>query len=499
MRSFGVFLLQYLWEYAILFSIPNVFFEVTAMMIAKRQVFEGKPVINTPEIFGASIGKEFIYRIPVIGKRPIAVSVETTESGFSINNGIIRGAFMEKKEFFVKIIAENDCGTAEKMMTVRIEEDGAQKTPLLGFTTWNAFGERVTQEDVISSAKALIESGLADYGYHYINLDSGWQEKYGGKYDAIMPNAKFPQMQKICDTAHSLGLRCGIYSTPMLTAWGCPAEFESIPGCTVGNADPNFPDTSNGGIGVVHKEANNVCQWTDWGFDYLKYDWSPAEAVNADLMKRELLKSKREFAFCITVAARIEDAEYWKKNVNSYRDNTDTHADWANVVERVATLEKWKDNATFGHYYDLDMLCMNGYDAGNLSKSMTLDEELFCYTMTAFFNSPIQISTPIEALDDVRLDMLCNEEIIAINQDVLADYPEIIVKNDELMIYRRKLNNGDVAYAVFNMTEKNRTEKILLDASASIRDVWMKRDVGYANEIIAEIEPHSAKVYRVHQ
>ncbi len=56
---------------------------------------------------------------------------------------------------------------------------------MLGFTTWNAFGDRVTREDVERSAALLIPTGLADCGYSYVNLDLGWQLEYGGEFDAI--------------------------------------------------------------------------------------------------------------------------------------------------------------------------------------------------------------------------------------------------------------------------------------------------------------------------
>jgi alpha-glucosidase (family GH31 glycosyl hydrolase) len=66
----------------------------------------------------------------------------------------------------------------------------------------------------------MVESGIAEYGYSYVNLDSGWQHEYGGEFDAIMPNFKFPDMKEMTDRIHALGFKCGIYSTPMLNAWG---------------------------------------------------------------------------------------------------------------------------------------------------------------------------------------------------------------------------------------------------------------------------------------
>ena len=47
----------------------------------------------------------------------------------------------------------------------------------------------------------------------------------------------------------------------------------------------------------------------------------------------------------------------------------------------------------------------------------TEDEQIVLYSMRAFLNSPIQISSNLEEIDDFELSLYCNEEVIAINQD----------------------------------------------------------------------------------
>ncbi len=474
------------------------------MEIAKRNPFGGAPRINTPAEFGITDGKAFLYRIPVIGMRPITLTVQTDESGVTFENGVLGGRVRGEKEFSIKIIAENALGKAEREMKIVCERHGVGRTPLLGFTSWNAFGAQVTQENIEKTAADLIKSGIADYGYYYVNLDSGWQEKYGGPYDAIQPNGRFPDMKKMCGTIHSYGLRAGIYSTPMLRAWGCPQELSSIPGCTQGAPDPRFPNTANGGIGLIHKEKNNVKQWEEWGFDYLKYDWAPTDAENAELMRKELEASGREFCFCVTVSAEYAAAKYWSENVNSWRCNEDTYPSWANTLKRTGTLDVWADYSHTGHFYDLDMLVMDDYYSGmRKGGTLTHEEEILEYTMMAFFNSPLQISTPIEQLTEERLDILCNEEMIEINQDILGDYPRPVRKDGGVMVYQRKLADGGKAFAVFNLTGETVAEELDVGAAKavrdiSVRDVWKKQDVIAENgKLSFEVEPHCARVFRV--
>lgn len=84
---------------------------------------------------------------------------------------------------------------------------------------------------------------------------------------------------------------------------------------------------------MVRKEKNNALQWAEWGFDYLKYDWRPCDPYNAELMRKELVETDRDFGFCVSVRAWPEYHTYWKKYCNSYRCNTDSIGNWDNLIE----------------------------------------------------------------------------------------------------------------------------------------------------------------------
>ena len=317
--------------------------------IASAKPFEGKPSINAPRIIGASANKPFLYRIPVTGARPIEYGAVSLPCGLVLKDNIISGQVEAEGEYKVVLTAKNSMGQTEKEITLEIREGNVLVTPLMGYTTWNAFGSRVSQERVENIARRLVETGISEYGYGYVNTDSGWQWKYGGEFDAVMPNPKFPDMKGMTDTIHSFGFKAGIYSTPMLTAWGCPEEYPSVPGCTRGEADIRFVST-NGGIGTERLERNNALQWEKWGFDYLKYDWWPSDTVNAEYMRRELIKLSRDFGFCVTVAAIPEYHEYWSKYCNSYRGTADTYGHWANLLEIYESYFKRMDRMCKGHY-----------------------------------------------------------------------------------------------------------------------------------------------------
>ena len=472
------------------------------MRIAKARPFEGKPIINMPSVYGGCIGKEIICRVPVIGTRPIRVEVQGLPQGLRLDGQVIRGTVPEGGEFRVRIAAENGLGRAEQDVTFRIGEDTMLLTPLMGFTSWNAFGADVSQEKMEDTAAAMAALGIADYGYCYVNIDSGWQKEYGGEFDAVMPNEKFPDMKGFCRKMHEAGFKCGIYSTPMLTAWGCPKELPSIPGCTRG--EPNILFTcNNGGVGKERLEENNVRQWADWGFDYLKYDWAPTEPINADYMKKALLKADREMAFCVTVDADISYREYWKRYCSSWRCNCDSIDRWGNVKgafrpQEYCRIEYWKDSVTPGHFYDLDMLEIGAMVWNQGKSGLTENEELFAYTLRAFFLSPIQLSCDLQKLTEFERDLISNEEVIRLNQDSLADFPEVFRKNEaeDLLVYKRRLENGDEAYAVFNLSDEEKTEVLDFSGFRGLREVWTKEDRMPDSAYQCVVEPHCAVVLR---
>ncbi len=467
------------------------------MKIAKATPFEGAPRINMPSVYGGCIGKEMLCRIPVIGKRPIRLQVEGLPEGLYFDDGIIKGTVSEDCEFPVKITAENELGSSTEEVLFKIHEDYMLQTPLLGFTSWNAFKHKVTQKDMEETSEHLLNEGIAEYGYCYVNIDSGWQKEYGGKYDAIMPNEKFPDMKAFCDKMHEKGFKCGIYSTPMLTAWGCPEGYGSIPGCTRGEPDILWTCVM-GGIGKEHLEANNVKQWEEWGFDYLKYDWRPSAPTNADYMKKELLKSKREIAFCVTIDAREEYGLYWQKNCCSWRCNRDSIDKWHVVKQYLNGIKKWKEFVQPGHYYDLDMLEIGAMAWNDGVTRLTENEAIFAYSLRAFFLSPIQLSCHLDKLSAFEKDLICNEEIIKINQDSLSDYPELMYISDDkkVEVYSRTLENGDKAIAIFNMADEGRYHILDMGEFSKVRNLWTKTDLQVSKEFACVVEPHCAVILR---
>lgn len=53
-------------------------------------------------------------------------------------------------------------------------DNGLGLTPPMGWNPWNKYGCNISEDIVKATANTLIESGLAEAGYIYLNIDDCW-------------------------------------------------------------------------------------------------------------------------------------------------------------------------------------------------------------------------------------------------------------------------------------------------------------------------------------
>lgn len=463
---------------------------------------EGKPVINGPEVYGASPGKTFLYLIPTVGQRPITFSAENLPAGLTVDSakGQIRGKAEKKGEYQVVLMAENSLGKCSKTLKLVIEDNAIALTPPMGWNSWNCYRSGIDAVKVKAIADGMVSSGLAARGYNYVNLDSGWQSrKRGGKFNSIVPHGGFPDMRAFCDYIHALGLKVGLYSGPYVEPWGTDGC-----GSTSGVCDTNFPWHSSYKckyIGVNKHEHEDVSQWADWGFDYFKYDWSATDMILAERMCKELRASTRDIVFSVTTSVNINDAAKVKTLANLWRSNGDTGPAWQSVVGNGFDNQQWNSVIGPGHWFDLDMTALKPMEG----KSLTQNEQIACVSCWMMRPSPILIDCDLtKPLDDFTQRVLCNEEIIAVNQDPLGKPAANILKTNEWCIQLKPLFDGTYAIAFFNLSDKPGISPKVdwsifgIQQGARVRDLWGKSDVGqFKNDFTVGVEAHCAKVFKV--
>ncbi|MGG4105043.1 NPCBM/NEW2 domain-containing protein [Paenibacillus lautus] len=134
--------------------------------------------------------------------------------------------------------------------TAYASNDGLALTPPMGWNSWNKFGGDIDQWKIMAMADAMVENGMKDAGYQYINIDDNWMTNSRDANGNLVPDPiRFPDgIKGVADYVHSKGLKLGIYSSNgTKTCMGLPASQ-----------------------GYEDKDA---AKFAEWGVDYLKYDF----------------------------------------------------------------------------------------------------------------------------------------------------------------------------------------------------------------------------------
>ena len=271
------------------------------------------PRINGARVIGARPGNPVLFKVPATGEKPLKYTALNLPAGLKIDSrtGMITGSVELPGEYRVKIVVQNRKGHAERVLRIRIG-DTICLTPPMGWNSWYCHSELVSEEAIRKTAEAMVEKGLVDHGWTYVNIDDCWQGERGGKYSAIQPNERFKDMKGMCDYVHSLGLKVGIYSTPWIGTYAgfiggsAPNEAGDYSESYLPEAE-RLQETQFFGRypGSINKKLNHVGtwffdrdakQWAEWGFDYVKVDWNPNDVPTTQRIHEDLLNVKREFA-----------------------------------------------------------------------------------------------------------------------------------------------------------------------------------------------------------
>jgi alpha-galactosidase len=451
------------------------------------------PRINGPTVFGVRPGHPFFYAIPATGERPMQFAADGLPSGLSLDpaTGLITGRLVAAGDTTVTLHAVNKLGAAAKRFTIKCGE-AICLTPPMGWNSWNCWADSVSQEKVLRSAHAIVSSGLAQHGWSYVNIDDAWQGTRGGEFNAIQGNEKFPGMKQLCDEIHGLGLKIGLYSTPWITSYaGYRGGSSDDPAGAWSRAEDKQANWRHGAHAFVDNDAR---QWAAWGFDYLKYDWSPLTVAHARAMFQALRGSGRDIVLSLSNSADVGLATEWPKVANCWRTTGDIWDQWqkdgANwnygVSEIAFSQDAWTAAAGPGHWNDPDMLVvgMVGWGPSLHPARLTADEQYSHITMWCMLSAPLLIGCDLERADAFTLGLLSNDEVLAIDQDALGRQALRVATVGAIDVFLKPLEDGSQAIAFFNRGNVkeafvfNKFSRIGLgDGVLAARDLWRQQDL----------------------
>ncbi len=460
------------------------------------------PRFNGAPLYGVRPGSPIIYRFPVSGEKPMKFTSDDLPAGLQLSEseGALSGTVNKPCVLAFTVTAENARGKASQRFILKVGENMIGLTPPMGWNSWNCYGLSVSQEKVMASAQALIDKGLADYGYGYINIDDGWEAAERNPDGTIEANAKFPSMKGMIDWLHERGLKFGIYSSPGETTCG---RY----------------------LGSLGHEQQDAEVWNKWGVDYLKYDWCSYERVREKdndwgfascvrpylLMQKFVRQQPRDIFYSLGPLGGTQ-VYLWGLycDGNSWRTAQDIDDTWASILDVGFRQQAGKAQySSVGHWNDPDMLVVGkvGWGSSLRETRLTPDEQYTHITLWTLLASNMLIGCDIAEMDDFTLNLLCNNEVNAVGQDILGKQADRILKEGDIEVWSRPLDDGATAIGIFNVGDTDRqTDMQALISSlqgeesrgepSSVRDLWRQKNLS-ADELSCTIPAHGCRFLKI--
>ncbi|MGH3171167.1 MAG: glycoside hydrolase family 27 protein [Trebonia sp.] len=417
------------------------------------------------------------------------------------------------------------------------EVNGAERTPVLGWSSWSFLRDNPTTANIEAEASAMKSSGLEKLGYRYINLDDFWYKcpgSQGPDVDAygrwVINSSRFPSqggvngIKTVADYVHGLGLKFGIYVTPGISQQAVAANTK-IKGTSYTAKDIAEPSVTEnnyncGGMAGIDYSKPGAQAYTDswadmlasWGVDYVKLDgitndntadikaWSTALRQTGRPIVLDITQGSYTSAIAPTL---MKYANQWEfaPDIECYSceqgNNSYPLTSWANVKGRFNYVAAWQPYAGPGGFNDYDSIEVgNGGNDG-----LTPVERQTQLSLWALGSSPLILGVDLIHLNATDLGYLKNTAILAVDQDSIA--ARRVVNGSAEQVFAKTERGGDVVVGLFNTGAK--AQKISVAPSAiglptgsryTLNNLWTHQKSA-AGGVSATVPARGVVLYRV--
>ncbi|CAG8031091.1 unnamed protein product [Penicillium salamii] len=380
-----------------------------------------------------------------------------------------------------------------------VESPGLLPTPPMGFNNWARFQCDLNESLFTETAQSMLTRGLHKAGYNRLNLDDCWMQHDRAVDGSLQWNStKFPNgIPWLSSYATNLGFHLGIYQDAgNLTCGGFPGSYGY--------------------------EKQDVETFAEWGIDYLKVDGCNVWAEEGRTLRDEYRARYSEWH---DVLSDLPRPLIFSQSAPAYF--ADNASNWAAVMDWVPQYGELARHSTdilvyVGEGSAWDSI-MNNYDYNTLlvryqrpgyfndpdflipdHPGLTQTEKESHFRLWASFSAPLIISAYIPDLSDEDVAYLSNEDLIAVDQDPLAQQAALVSRDGTFDVLSRSLANGDRLLTVLNrgaITAKTTIslERLGLasDCEYLARDLITGEVVTLHGSIEVQLDSHATSVYRV--
>lgn len=435
------------------------------------------------------------------------LSVSNLPAGLTWNaaRNIVEGVVAEEGVYTYQINVTVDGETTSEDVTLTVSSSLQHPVPFMGWLSWNSVQGNISQKIIEQAVELFQNKGLYECGWNHIMMDDLWQGTR--KADGTpQPNAsRFPNgLKTVADYVHKNGMKFGLYTDA---------------------ADR----TCAGAFGSYGYEEIDAKTYAEWGVDVVKCDYcyAPDDVETA---------KKRYKALADAFAAAgnntmlyicewgVREPWKWGAEVGGrcWRISQDVRDCWTGsgsgvgVVQSIEAMKNLSAYQGVNRFNDSDMLCTGLHATGKSSNDlcggtgagMTDDEYATQFALWCMWSSPMALSfdPSKNTLTDADFKLLRNKELIALNQDRMGQQGDLISEADNLVVFAKDCENGDVALSVTNMSSSEKqatfdfTAIPALDPTKTytVRDVMENTEAGEATgTFTTDVRKHATRVFRL--
>ncbi len=372
------------------------------------------------------------------------------------------------------------------------EMEESRKTPIMGWASWNAYRTDISEEIIYSQAQKLVELGLKDLGYTFVNIDDGWQAGRGEDGYVRTNSERFPSgMKAMADKIHALGLSAGIYSDAGAVTCGWVSDNQKL----------------NDNVGLYGHDDTDLRRYLiDWEYDFIKVDWCGGLRANLSKQVRyteigkvvEQIEKETGKDKIYNVCCWSFPGEWVCSVADSWRTGGDLFRNFNDVMGQIDNIKVLAKYNTPGHVNDLDMM-----QVGN---GMTYEEDKSHFSMWCMMSTPLMLGMDLNSISQETLSIISNSELIALDQDVACIQASLVkTLGDNIEVWVKDLgskNSGTAAVALLNRSAKDQTltlnfEDIGFAGVESARDLWAHCDYSCDGKISVTVPSHGTLVFKI--
>jgi alpha-galactosidase len=237
--------------------------------------------------------------------------------------------------------------------------------------------------------------------------------------------------------------------------------------------------------------------------DYLKYDYCsfqgdvPAQLAAYKKMHEALEKSGRPIVLSLCQYG-MDRVWGWGPSVggNLWRTTDDISDDYDRMAYIGFGQNGLERFAGPGHWNDPDML-----EVGN--GKMKEEEYRTHMSLWCLLAAPLLAGNDLSKMTSETLAILTNPEVVAVDQDTLGIQGHRVAQEGQLEVWVKLLADGSKAVGLFNRGESVMPvtayfQDIGVGDSASVRDLWKRKDLGvFKSSFTAQVPLHGVVMIKV--